>query len=346
MARLTETFAARRAPRLLAGLLAVSAPGASRGAAPTPPVPAADPAAALEPGAPPLALQRYLLGRRLYAEGRFADAAREFESALIIFPDSVKLSYNAARSAERADRPADAARAYEDFVRKAPNDPDRADVLALAEGLWARAGFGRLRLESVPPGAALAFDAVAPRPVADRPEESRLPQGRHTVTLTLAGHVSETRTITIAAGETTSVSVQLSPVPSAAPSAPATAPASAAPAPPAVAATPPPSGRDARFYGGLACISLGAIGVGLGIWAHLDAADTAERAGALSPAVENDARYDRLISESEDASTLGWIGLGAGVALGAAGGVLLALSGSDGPTSAVAVAPGGITVRW
>jgi hypothetical protein len=86
--------------------------------------------------------------------------------------------------------------------------------------------------------------------------------------------------------------------------------------------------------------------VGLGIWAHLDAADTAERAGALSPAVENDARYDRLISESEDASTLGWIGLGAGVALGAAGGVLLALSGSSEPTSGVAVAPGGITVRW
>jgi tetratricopeptide (TPR) repeat protein len=89
-------------------------------------------------------LQRYRLGRSLYGQGRFAEAAREFEAGLLINPESAKLSYNAARSLERAERFADSARAYEDYLRKAPNDPDATAVASLAEGLWKRASCGRL----------------------------------------------------------------------------------------------------------------------------------------------------------------------------------------------------------
>ena len=54
----------------------------------------------LEPGAPPLAEQRYLIGREQYREGNLENAASEFQSAFEIFPQSPKLAYNLARTLE------------------------------------------------------------------------------------------------------------------------------------------------------------------------------------------------------------------------------------------------------
>jgi TolA-binding protein len=57
--------------------------------------------ATLGPDAPASAESRYQIGRRLYREGQFAEAAAEFKAALALYP-SAKLAYNQARSAERA----------------------------------------------------------------------------------------------------------------------------------------------------------------------------------------------------------------------------------------------------
>lgn len=65
---------------------------------------------------------------------------------------------------------------------------------------------GKLVLTTLPAGAAVAIDGKS---LGDGPIDRELPQGTHQITVTRAGHRAETRTITIKAGETTSVEVTL-----------------------------------------------------------------------------------------------------------------------------------------
>ncbi len=300
--------------------------------------------AELEPGAPALAVQRYRLGRSLYGQGRFAEAAREFEAGLLIFPDSPKLSYNAARSHERAERFADAARAYEDYLRKAPGEQDAAAVAALAEGLWKRANYGRLDLVSTPAGAHVFLDDVAHPLTQVTPAQTRLPAGAHTLRFELEGYAADTRKVVVASGETVAVSLTLTPASSA-----EVSPASASAKDPArltASATAPPPG-DARaawpFWLGVSAIGLGAVGVGLGVWSHAQAADASDDARRVGPDTANDAEYARLRADYDDATALGWIGVGAGLGLAAAGVGLLVW---DNAQSRVAVGPTGAEVAF
>jgi tetratricopeptide (TPR) repeat protein len=56
----------------------------------------------LGPDAPAMAKQRYTIGAQLYRQGRYAEAAREFQVAQAIMPNSAKLAFNVARSLERS----------------------------------------------------------------------------------------------------------------------------------------------------------------------------------------------------------------------------------------------------
>lgn len=112
--------------------LALTLCAASPAPAQTDAAPASAPASAapreLEPGAPPLATQRYRTGIEMYLRGDFAGAAREFKVAQAVAPDSPKLAYNLARSLERAGDVPGAVAAYRRYLEVAPQAADRADV--------------------------------------------------------------------------------------------------------------------------------------------------------------------------------------------------------------------------
>jgi tetratricopeptide (TPR) repeat protein len=121
--RLTSPIARRAA-------LALTFCAASPAAAQTGPASASASAAPreLEPGAPPLATQRYRTGIEMYLRGDYAGAAREFKVAQALAPDSAKLAYNLARSLERAGDVPGAVVAYRRYLAVAPQATDRADV--------------------------------------------------------------------------------------------------------------------------------------------------------------------------------------------------------------------------
>lgn len=94
---------------------------------------------ALEPGAPAMATQRYVLGRVAYGQGQFAEALRELEVAYALFPTSVKLAYNLARTNERLEHWADAARFYRRYLELAPAASDQAEITAIISVMERRA---------------------------------------------------------------------------------------------------------------------------------------------------------------------------------------------------------------
>ena len=85
-------------------------------------------AAPTQDGMSDAAYTRYRIGAALYREQKFAEAAREFEVALGLSPQSTKLAYNLARSRESAGELKGAVQAYERYLELAPAADDRADV--------------------------------------------------------------------------------------------------------------------------------------------------------------------------------------------------------------------------
>ncbi len=88
-----------RAGWMLAALLFAAAPAGAQTGEP-----------GLEAGAPAIAEQRYQLGREHYLLGDIERAAREFQGAYDVYPESAKLAFNLGRCYERLDR-------YEEALR-------------------------------------------------------------------------------------------------------------------------------------------------------------------------------------------------------------------------------------
>lgn len=125
----------------------------------------------LEPGAPAMATQRYVLGRVAYGQGHFAEALQELEVAYALFPTSVKLAYNLARTNERLERWAEAARFYRRYLELAPAAPDRAEIEAIVAVMERRAEAERPAPApvSAAPTPTPASAPVAPAPVSAAP---------------------------------------------------------------------------------------------------------------------------------------------------------------------------------
>lgn len=114
-----------------------SAPASAPASAPPGPIAAASAPSVreLEPGAPPLANQRYRAGIEMYTRADFAGAAREFTVGLALAPTSAKLAYNLARSLERAGNVSGAVETYRRYLALSPAAADRAAVLQIIEVL-------------------------------------------------------------------------------------------------------------------------------------------------------------------------------------------------------------------
>src|SRR6476646_8354352 len=93
---------------------------------------AGEPASQAAPAGTPEALEAqaralYAAGHTAYDAGRFDDADRDFRAAFAL-SKRPELLFNLAATAERLNRPAQAAERLRAYLRVRPEDPDRASI--------------------------------------------------------------------------------------------------------------------------------------------------------------------------------------------------------------------------
>lgn len=263
----------------------------------------------LEAGAPPMAQQRYLVGRGLYLDRDFEGAAEEFGAALQIFPTSAKLAFNLARTLERMGRAEEALEHYTRYLELAPQAPDRAAV----EGVIAHL---RQRIEQTSPRVTLASNPAGARVFIDgattsaglTPLELRLAPGVHAARFERDGFAGQLRSFEARAGQRDTVAVDLVPVESADASA-------------HVEEAPPEAPTPWRPALGWTFAGIGLAATGVGAFFHAAAAETAEEGDALGPGRQ--ARASELNDELERQEAWTVTGYAVGGALLAAGVTLL-----------------------
>lgn len=103
----------------------------ARAETPAPEAPAARSSTTRQPTAAQLAAAKvfYARGAALYTQGRYDAAWFEFSSAYQIAP-LPDLLFNMARSEEKLNRPADAAKHYREFLEQSPGDEDAQNIRA------------------------------------------------------------------------------------------------------------------------------------------------------------------------------------------------------------------------
>ncbi len=267
-------------------------------------------------GAPEAAEQRYQIGVEAYRAGRYPDAAREFRVALELAPGSPVLTYNLARSLERAGDLDGAITHYFRYLEIAPSAKDWQTVKNVVEALVAERErrAGKLQVSSIPDAAAVFVDNERSAARGRTPLTLKLMPGEHTVRVTLDGYRPVERAVKIATGKSTSVALELMPL-------------------------------DDEAGGGLRTAGwvVGGVGVAavlVGGVFHGLAARTRGEGDELG--VGEQAARAELQDELEGRRTAMWVGYGVGVGLLAVSAALL-LWPDDAPATA-AVGPSGISV--
>ncbi len=250
---------------------------------------------ALEDGAPELAVKRYEVGRRLYAKGKLKGAAREFEAALELFPDSPKLHYNLARTLERLDRLEEATGAYGRYLELAPRARDRAEVERLVESLKERLveQQPRLVLSTEPAGARVLLDDAEEPLDKQTPMRTRVAPGAHVLRFQLPGYREASRPLTVERGDVRALHVTL------------------------VRWETVDQAAQLRSWTGVSLVVVAAGALGVGLWA-LGESGAAEDQALRKP--EDQDAVDRY--ESMYNAGMGLVA-GGGVALLAGGGLLI-----------------------
>jgi tetratricopeptide (TPR) repeat protein len=250
------------------------------------------------------ARERFRRGSELYEQGRFREAAAEFEAAYRLRPHGA-IHYNVARCRERLGEWPGALRSYEDYLREVPDAKDRAAVRAamrkLEENL-ASAGVQVLLVYSDPLGAEVRIEGTVR---GTTPFHTVLPPGPYALTLVLGGYTTERRDVTLAHDASLVVDVPLAPAQPAAAAAPGKAP-DLAPRPPAPAgqALPPDAGKSGPARSGRVWtwVAAGASAVALAAGAYYGASaarssdelrDGTVRTGSENEALRSDAERDR-----------------------------------------------------
>ncbi len=269
---------------------------------------------ALGPDAPPLAASRARAALQFYERGNYEGAAREYQAALKLHPQSATLAYNAARSLELGGRSAEAARLYRRYLALAPQAEDRAEVEALVaapEGLAPNTSKG-LILSSDPTGAQVWLDGD---PAGTTPLEVELSAGEYQLEVQAEGHHPARRPVHVEADAALELHLTLTPQSTRAADAIDWRPA------------------------GWAALGLGALSLGAGALALSSASAAVDDAGGLQAA--DRPRYEQLEADFDASYQIGWMTLGAGAALVTGGLLVLLLSEGE-----VALAPTGVAGRF
>jgi hypothetical protein len=260
---------------------------------------------------------RYERGVEAYSAGRFKDAVDHFLAADQLSP-SAPLSFNIARAYEKLGDDSGALRWYRDYVRRAPNAPNAADVGALVnryEERLAAKGVQQLTVLSTPSGATVTIDAA---PVGVTPWTGDIPPGRHKVELTLRGYGDSTTELDLGADHAQDLNVRLTEAPLHAESGPAESPA-----PVTIIQTGPSSAaRDEKGgFGILPIVVMGAGGAVLGgaLTFEILRQGSERQAERESTQVGYKTKLDEMTSRRTTARVL--LGIGGGLVV--AGGALL-----------------------
>lgn len=150
----------------------------------------------------------YKDGVRAYAAGRYREALELFRDADRRAP-SAALSFNMARAyAQLKDDPS-ALRSYREYLRRAENSADAAEVRRTVEALSRRLadrGIQQVTVLSTPPGATVFLDGER---VGVTPFTTETTPRAHTVTLRLEGYAEENRRFQLPVNDALDVRVAL-----------------------------------------------------------------------------------------------------------------------------------------
>src|SRR4051794_39944823 len=143
-----------------------------------------------------LAKAHFHTGQIYYQNGRYPDAAREFEEAYRL-SNKADLLFNMGKSYDGVGDHARAMTAYRRFLAEVPNSADRATVEARVAGLQRLVG--RIKITSPVDGAAVLLDgaAMGQTPLADPVEVN---PGAHKVEVAREGYRTFRKSVVAAPG--------------------------------------------------------------------------------------------------------------------------------------------------
>lgn len=154
------------------------------------------------------ARQRYREGAAAFERGRYKDAIDLFLEADRLVP-SAALSFNIARAYEKLGDDAATLRWYRDYLRRAGEPKDAAEVRVVVERLEERLrakGVQQVTILSEPHGATVT---IGEDPVGVTPWTGELVPGAHEVTLTLRGYDDARRTVELSPDDALDVHMRL-----------------------------------------------------------------------------------------------------------------------------------------
>lgn len=273
-------------------------------------------------------------GIHAFAQADYASAVSSFQRADQLMPNPA-FAYDTGRAYEELHAPARALAFYREYLRRAPNAPDRAAVQTRIDTLERRnqqSGATRVWLRTQPAGATVWIDT---EPVGRSPVSLELPTGVHRASFRLPGHRTSQVQFELQPGQR-SVNVQAKLAPeSEAPSDDAISPRAPRASTETDHATTQRSHPVLRKLGfGAVLASVTALGGALAF--EVMRADT-ERAGAQE---RDQQRAVQAGERAQTQKTLSRVFAGAGGGLAAIGVTLLVLSRDeheDKPTSRVAL---------
>jgi tetratricopeptide (TPR) repeat protein len=210
-------------------------------------------------------------GEQAYREGRYRDAVAEFQAANRLRP-SPALHFDIAQARERLGEPAEALASYAEYLRLDPQAANRAAVEKSMAALQARlATRGRqvLLVLTDPGDAEVSLDG---EPRGRSPFAAALAPGPHRVSVSLPGHRSVSREVSLTRDRALELNLALPPLPAPAPPGALQAPPPAAPLE-ATRPTPAPEPPEGKSWlgpiiaGGVAVVAAGAA-VALGVSAR------------------------------------------------------------------------------
>jgi tetratricopeptide (TPR) repeat protein len=276
---------------------------------------------------------KYRQGASEYKEGHFRAAIDSFLEADQLAP-SAALSFNIARAYEKIDDVPAALRWYRDYLRRAPDAPDRAQVTDVIHGFSARLaakGLQQITVLSEPARATVSIDR---EPVGVTPWTGEVAPGARHIELRLEGYAPAETTVALPRDEAVDVQLKLEPA-----SAKASPPPAAPPATTPSALAPAQGDKNSGSSHKSTLTTLGWIGIASG-GAALGGGLVFE---ILRRGSESDARNDKTqigyaskVETMESRQTAARILTVAGAALAVTGGVLLFL-GRDHSTGITAL---------
>ncbi|HEY2406233.1 MAG TPA: PEGA domain-containing protein [Polyangiaceae bacterium] len=151
-------------------------------------------------------------GAIAYREGRFFEAVEIFSETNRLYPEPA-LVFNIGKAYEGMGNPSGALRYYREYLRRAPNASDRADVtprIERFEQALSAKGLQQITVISTPEGATLKLDGQA---VGVTPFTCETFAGKHRLELALGGYQATERVIDLDLSRAEDFNVSLEPEP-------------------------------------------------------------------------------------------------------------------------------------